>query len=468
MRLLKRAMAFAAAFIMSVGVFSGYAEDQESYSLPGDLDQAVSEDNTTDAGDNNEDPEGLPSAAFDVTPYADRLREIGEAQRELDEKIRQNEEDQEKQAELQQAVIAKLGTIQAKQNVINSYLTRLEISIKDNKTAIEDKQSEIDESIARFKRRLRALYIAGGEEGYLNVLLSSSDFYDVLMRMELVKRVAEHDDRFIDELNVSKQELEALRSQLSRQQSEYTRQMQELEAQQKEYQKLADEHREVAAQLAEEKKQYNEENEAYIAERRAFEDDLSDVLRSSFSDSADDADRQARELEAAAAIERLQAAIQEREDAGEEIPEDECRYNFMWPVPGVYYISYGVGARWGSYHQGIDISGDKYDDIRASESGRVIKINTSCPHDYGKSESCGCGGGYGNYIIIDHGNNFITLYGHLNRVDVEVGDYVKQGDHIGLMGSTGHSTGDHLHFEIRYNGLFMNPSAFVTIDKFDS
>ena len=138
---------------------------------------------------------------------------------------------------------------------------------------------------------------------------------------------------------------------------------------------------------------------------------------------------------------------------------------FKWPAPGVYYISYGVGARWGRYHQGIDISGDKYDDIVASESGTVIRTNTSCPHDYGKTESCGCGGGYGNYIIIDHGNGFLTLYGHLTEVDVEPGDKVKQGDHIGYMGSTGFSTGDHLHFEIRYDGMYLNPAAFVVIEN---
>lgn len=93
---------------------------------------------------------------------------------------------------------------------------------------------------------------------------------------------------------------------------------------------------------------------------------------------------------------------------------------------GAYSVSSGVGARWGSYHTGLDIPAAHGTPIHASCSGKVIKINTTCTHDYGKEESCGCGGGYGNYVIIDHGNEFITLYGHLTEVDVEIGDEVKK------------------------------------------
>ena len=103
--------------------------------------------------------------------------------------------------------------------------------------------------------------------------------------------------------------------------------------------------------------------------------------------------------------------------------------------------------------------------IHASCSGKVIKINTTCTHDYGKEESCGCGGGYGNYVIIDHGNEFITLYGHLSEVDVEIGDEVKKGDVIGKMGSTGFSTGDHLHIEIRYQGYILNPAFYLDVTQ---
>lgn len=136
---------------------------------------------------------------------------------------------------------------------------------------------------------------------------------------------------------------------------------------------------------------------------------------------------------------------------------------FTWPVPGFYHISYGVGWRWGAYHAGIDIysSNIRGAKICAAADGTVIRVENYCPHDYGKNGSCGCGGGYGRYCIIDHGNGWWTLYGHSEGITVSVGQQVKQGDVLGTVGSTGYSTGPHLHFEVRHNGVALNPSDYV-------
>ena len=97
---------------------------------------------------------------------------------------------------------------------------------------------------------------------------------------------------------------------------------------------------------------------------------------------------------------------------------------------------------------------------RLPQGHRYLFVN-GCPHDYGKNYSCGCGGGYGNYCIIDHGGGWWTLYGHSEGITAYVGQKVKQGDVLGTVGSTGHSTGPHLHFEIRLNGTALNPSNYV-------
>ena len=516
MNKIKRIAAIAAAFALSVGVFSGFAEEEEIPSEPAEsqaesgedtppstLDEAVKEleeqeesgepsengegdDPESEPGDENdseaepgdEEPEDTPdeededpykddntSGAFDVTPYAYRLRQISEEQEKIAEQLGDLEDKLELNDENRALYIDYLTKIQAKIMLLNQYTARLEISINDNQRLIEKKQKEIDHSIDTFKKRLRALYLAGGDDGYISVVLTSNDFFDVLMRMELVKRIAEYDDTIIDELAKSRQELLEIKSSLAEKQKEYDTQLKALDDNKAQYDRLLARNAEVCKQLDEEAQALKEQNDSYIAERRAFESDLSGLLKSDYGDSANDTARIAAEAQAAAALERLRSYIETKEQNGEPLLDNECRYVFRWPVPGNYYISYGVGARWGSYHQGIDIVGSKHDDIRASESGTVVKINTSCPHDYGKEESCGCGGGYGNYIIIDHGNGFLTLYGHLSQVDVKEGDRVKQGDHIGQMGSTGFSTGDHLHFEIRYNGMYVNPTAFVAIDS---
>ncbi|MBN1581081.1 MAG: M23 family metallopeptidase [Anaerolineae bacterium] len=116
--------------------------------------------------------------------------------------------------------------------------------------------------------------------------------------------------------------------------------------------------------------------------------------------------------------------------------------NFVWPVGG--YISQGY---W-DLHQAIDIAGAHGDGVVAADSGYVT---------YAKWDS----NGYGNLVVIDHGNGFVTYYAHLYGFYVDAGESVQRGQLIGARGSTGHSTGSHLHFEIRYDNLLRNPLAFL-------
>ncbi|MDE7098137.1 MAG: peptidoglycan DD-metalloendopeptidase family protein, partial [Ruminococcus sp.] len=137
---------------------------------------------------------------------------------------------------------------------------------------------------------------------------------------------------------------------------------------------------------------------------------------------------------------------------------------FIWPAPKFSYISSYFGYRWGTTHKGIDIgdAGIMGGSAVASQSGIVITVNNSCTHNYAKSSSCGCGGGYGNYVVISHDGTYSTLYGHLTSAAVSVGDYVNQNDVIGYIGCTGFSTGAHLHFEVWENGVKQNPLNYVS------
>lgn len=103
------------------------------------------------------------------------------------------------------------------------------------------------------------------------------------------------------------------------------------------------------------------------------------------------------------------------------------------------------------FHPGIDFKGRKGDEVKCTASGKVI--------------FAGWSGGYGNCIRIAHINNLETVYGHLSRIKVKVGQEVNVGDEIGLVGSTGHSTGAHLHYEVRKNGHPINPVNFLTLNK---
>lgn len=127
----------------------------------------------------------------------------------------------------------------------------------------------------------------------------------------------------------------------------------------------------------------------------------------------------------------------------------ELDINITWPVKGVITHEFGEPLKpFYLFHSGIDIAGKKGDPVTTAIPGKVIFAGEVF-------------WGYGKHIIIDHGDNISTLYGHLDKINVEKGDEVKPGKVIGFEGNTGWSTGPHLHFEIRVFGIPVNPRIFL-------
>jgi murein DD-endopeptidase MepM/ murein hydrolase activator NlpD len=118
---------------------------------------------------------------------------------------------------------------------------------------------------------------------------------------------------------------------------------------------------------------------------------------------------------------------------------------FTWPTSG--QLTSGFGPRWGRLHQGIDVAAPTGRPITAAKSGKVILAGPS--------------GGYGNLVVVDHGAGLSTAYAHQSRIAVSVGAMVTQGGLLGYVGSTGHSTGPHLHFEVRVNGVARDPLPYL-------
>jgi murein DD-endopeptidase MepM/ murein hydrolase activator NlpD len=118
----------------------------------------------------------------------------------------------------------------------------------------------------------------------------------------------------------------------------------------------------------------------------------------------------------------------------------------IWPVQGVLTSPFGM--RWGRMHEGIDIGASQGTPIYAAAGGTV--------------NYAGWEGGYGNLTVIDHGNGLATAYGHQSQLAVSSGQTVSRGQVIGYIGSTGHSTGPHLHFEVRVNGVPNDPLAYLS------
>lgn len=136
--------------------------------------------------------------------------------------------------------------------------------------------------------------------------------------------------------------------------------------------------------------------------------------------------------------------------------------SFIWPVKGSGRVTCIYQGYKG--HNGVDIGGNPAGtsmEIVASKAGTVSYVTTACSHDFAKSYNCGCAGGFGRYIKINHGDGTETIYAHLRSINVSVGQYVNQGQKIAMMGTTGWSSGVHLHFEVRVNGTPQNPQNYI-------
>ncbi|MGZ4380743.1 MAG: murein hydrolase activator EnvC family protein [Gaiellaceae bacterium] len=152
---------------------------------------------------------------------------------------------------------------------------------------------------------------------------------------------------------------------------------------------------------------------------------------------------EANALQASSAA--ITAQIQGAHGTSDGTPASPSAAGLIWPAAGP--VTSPFGMRWGRMHDGIDIGAPMGAPIHAAASGTVIYA--------------GWMPGYGNLTVIDHGGGIATAYGHQSSLEVSVGDQVTQGQQIGLVGSTGHSTGPHLHFEVRVNGAPVDPMGYL-------
>ena len=395
----------------------------------------------------------------------------------LEGQISSLEGDKSNEEEQQSYLNEQIGYIQENINLLNAELDSIgadisatEKNINALDTDIANQQEEIDKNIELFKQRLCAMYVNSNETS-ASVVLGSSSFYDMMSRVQMINRVAEYDDELInnilgeiDELESSKSDLETEKLSLQMKLDEQKKRKEEKDAEvanlnEKLQQTQSEIERIARAQqdLEREKADVEADNAKLDAERAEIE---AEIQRQ-----AEEAQRRYEE-----SLRQQQAAAQQSQSQGEvysgpmNFETNPSASGFAWPVPGHSGISSTYGYRWGSsFHAGIDISdgGIMGAPVCAAKAGTVIRLNNNCPHNEPKSGSCGCGGGYGNYVMIAHDGTYSTLYGHLTSVAVSVGDYVEQGQVIGYAGTTGWSTGPHLHFEVYVNGGRVDPLGYV-------
>ena len=290
---------------------------------------------------------------------------------------------------------------------------------------IDDTQNQIDDAAAQIARyelleqeqyELFCQQVRSEEErgslSYLSVLFKATSMVDLLNRMEFVNEVAEYNKTLIAAMKETRENIKAEKTEMEAKEAQLGEQQDELQGKLDETTKLMNE---------------------YAADQKALE-----RMHAAEEKAADEIDAQIARLIADSDV----------------VPGSE---GFIWPVSTSKMISSPIGSRvapggFGSTnHKGVDICNVGYtSSVYATKSGRVLLTNSS-----------GWGGGYGNYVVIDHGGGLTTLYAHMSVVKVSPGDTVSQGTVIGVTGNTGASTGPHLHYEVRTTTIVNGKSVTV-------
>lgn len=286
---------------------------------------------------------------------------------------------------------------------------RLEVEIDGVQARIDATQAKIDRVQDLATEQAVALYKAGSTES-LNALLDSTSLAELDARVQMMGIAASEQTDALVEYGRLRLEIQAERKILFEKQQDLNAKRRSLAELKEELDKSYEQHASYLAQLEAQLEQHRHEEENLERASRALEQEI--LEKSTLAS----------------------VAILGKSAAG-----------FIWPINGGITSYYG--PRWGRMHTGIDIDCNTGDPLVASKPGRVILASYYS--------------GYGNAIAIDHGAGVSTLYGHLSGFDVSTGQDVSQGAIIGFCGSTGHSTGSHLHFEVRIQGAPTDPLRYL-------
>ncbi len=348
------------------------------------------------------------------------------------------------------AIVGKVETVTKQIQLSHEKISALDSQIQEKSKQIKEKNNEIEENMDILRQRIKTIYLAG-DVSSLEIIMGAKDFTDFLDKVQLVKSVSAHDEELINEIQAQLDQISEEKAALEADKVELEDEKKNLEERQSELNTLLDENKEVLANL-------QEESDHALQQLSMTEEQISQL----------DAELQAyyRELQAQQQAQQQQQQQQQQGGSSKPTPAPSrpsvtppSGGGYVWPVPGHHGIT-SYFSEWRGYNHGaLDIAdgGIMGATVVAAASGTVVAVNTSCPHNWGKNYSCGCGGGYGNYVWINHGNGKETVYAHLTSVAVSTGTRVSAGQYIGTVGSTGHSTGAHLHYETRYNGVKYDP-----------
>ena len=373
---------------------------------------------------------GAVSPAFSLRAYAVTQDEIDELEDEKDkiaekvkvqeDKIKELEKEQSDFLELKVALEERNAYTQ-KQIEVNQLQIDYISDVLDQKSLeLESAKKTEQDQLDKYRARVRAME-ENGNYNIIAIFLNASSLGELLTAMDDIGEIMDSDKKLADEYIAARENVEAVKAEFTAIKAEYDLKQEKLTAEQETLKAQIEETNQTLEELM---KNIDEESETLEGFQKAVEEAQAEINKLT-----EELDRERRAAIAASAG-----------ATGYTGGTVTGSGNFIWPVSCTYITScvgnryHPISGEW-KYHSGMDIGCQYGDSIWASDGGTVC--------------IAGVNGGYGNCVMIDHGNGYYTLYGHMSSIACSVNQTVAQGQVIGYVGSTGYSTGPHLHFEIR-------------------
>ena len=373
---------------------------------------------------------GGSAIAATLTELQQEQARLEQEKKENDAKLAELKADQSKQQEYKNTLDAQMQNLQSQIDGLNTQINDLDTSISEKNAAIAEKQENIDRDVETLKERLCAIYMMG-DASTLEIILQSESVIDMAQKVELLNMITEHDTKMIQQLSADMEAIADEKAEIESQKEEVAAARTQLEAKGSELASVQAEAERVLEEL-------NQSVESVQAE--------SDRIAKEKAQASAEIDQWWKDYYA------QQAAQNNGSSGGSSGSSGSGGYvstgNFTWPVPGFTNISCGYS----SGHKAIDISG----------GGRTIYGTPIVAADSGKVVTATYHYSYGNYVMIDHGGGYSTLYAHASSLAVSAEQTVTKGQTIAYVGNTGDSFGAHLHFEVILNGTLQNPMNYFS------
>ena len=391
-----------------------------------------------------------PASAASSKEIKKQLEALKEEKKEIQAQIDEIQSQYDANAEEITDLVAQKDAIDQEISLLNEQISNINDQLAAYNQLIADKQDELDmaeynlsELNEKNKERIRAME-EEGKLSYWSIIFKANDFSDLLDRVNMIQEINESDRRRLEEMRVMAEQVNAVREELAAEKGDLEAVRAELDA--------------AEAELAVKRAQADELLIELIARGDEFQalidesEDLQDELMQEIAQAEKDL-KEAEYKEWLATY--VPPTTRPSSSGGSTAPSTQAPSSSGWVSPVKSYTltsAFGmrvhpISGKW-KMHNGVDMAAPQGTPIYAAKSGKVTKTAFQA-------------GGAGYYVTINHGDGFTSVYMHMTHYIVSPGNYVNAGQVIGYVGSTGGSTGPHLHFGISYNGSYVNPMNYV-------